>query len=85
MSTLHGGGRYEAKKVVTQLLKYHKAWGYIPKESKRRERQTEAEPESQGWEARRAESHVMADQQIRFESEPRGESEVVLADAPEDG
>jgi hypothetical protein len=47
MSECHLGmetAHHEAEKVVTQLLKDHEAWGYRPRESRRRERQTEAEP-----------------------------------------
>ncbi len=38
--------RYEAEKVVTQLLRDHEAWAYVPREARRHGKQTEAEPES---------------------------------------
>ena len=77
--------RYEAEKVVTQLRKDHEAWGYVPKEAKRRWKQTEAEPESRGRETKKTEPLVAANQQVHFEGESKGERKTVSADVHKDG
>jgi hypothetical protein len=60
-------------------------WGYRPRESRKRERQSEVEPDSRGAGSKKTEPPMMASHHVRFEGEPLRERKTVSADVHVDG
>ena len=74
--------RFEAKKVVTRLLKDHEAWGHVSREG--RQRGKAVEDRSEPWEPREAGLHAAAGQQVRFGHQPQDRGGAAPGEAEEE-
>jgi hypothetical protein len=74
--------RFEAKKVVTRLLKDHEAWGHVSREG--RQRGKAVEDRSEPWEPREGGLHAAAGQQVRFGHQPQDRGGAAPGEAEEE-